>query len=64
MHFDAVGCGDGQIGGECHEEVASIGIGIELLVEGGEGGCIHGRRGLHRSVYLIHVRGHYALTDG
>ena len=36
LHLDTVDCGDGQSVGECHEEVTDIGIGVELLVEGGE----------------------------
>ena len=44
LHLDAVGCGDGEMDGECHEEVAGIDIVVELLVEGGECWLIHRRR--------------------
>ena len=34
LHLDAVGCGDNETGGECHEKVADTGIAVQLLIEG------------------------------
>ena len=34
LHLDAVGCGDNETGGECHEKVADTGITVQLLIEG------------------------------
>ena len=47
LHLDTVGCGDGQIVGECHQEVADVGMVVELLVEDGEGCGIDWRRRLY-----------------